>query len=208
MKKLSFLSLCIVYMLLSGSFSSCASKIEDKNPPVYVWPKGPKYYYSFNEKIFLFEVDNKIVLSFDEKYLSDIQQYLEGKPQIQNTEFHIENHYCILTTVENTDVKALMKDLKKQTTGVKSVNPMYTIAGGLEMGVTDLIVVQFKKNVTQQEIDKIQEKYHAEVKEINQLFLLLSVPIDFDPLEVANAIQESGLTNYSNPNFIAKKEYW
>ena len=36
-----------------------------------------KYYYAFEEKVFINEVENKVVLSFDKKYLSDIRENLQ-----------------------------------------------------------------------------------------------------------------------------------
>jgi predicted KAP-like P-loop ATPase len=96
-----------------------------------------------------------------------------------------------------------MEDLKKQA-GVKSVNPMYATSDGLEMPVTDEFVVQFKENASKQAIDEMRKKYHIEIKEITKLFFIFSVPVDSNVLEVANAYQESWLTNFSNPTFFAK----
>jgi len=200
-------ALCVIFVMLAGCFASCQKNEGYENSPVYIWPQGQKYYYAFDEKIPLYEVDNKIVLIFDEKYASEIQQYVQTDAQILITEFYIDNQYCILITAENVNAKALMAELKK-ITGVKSVNPMYAVESGLEMGVTNEIVVQFKENISEQKINEMHKKYQVEVKEVTELFLLLSVPIDFDALEVANAIQESGLVNFSHPNFIAKIDFF
>jgi hypothetical protein len=64
--------------------------------------------------------------------------------------------------------------------------------------------VQFKKGVLQREIDEMHKRCQVEVKKIAELFQILSVPADLDPLETANAYQESGLVNFSHPNFISK----
>jgi hypothetical protein len=108
--------------------------------------------------------------------------------------------------MEKSDLKTLKEDFSKQA-GVKSVNPVYIIAdGSLEMAVTDEIIVQFKENVTQREIYEMNKRYDVEVKKVTELFQILSVPVYFDPLDVANVYQTSGLVNYSHPNFIAKIE--
>ena len=202
-------ALCMC-LLLAGSFTSCTNaegNIEEENLPVYVWTEGQKYYFAFDEKIPLYEVNNKVVFSFDEKRLSDIQQYLHSNPKILHDSINIDNKCCILTTVENANLKAIMEDLKKQA-GVLSVNPMYLIYGGTEAIVTGEIIVQFKENISQQEIDKLYKKYRLGVKRNSEHFQLLSVPIDIDTLEVANAIQISGLVNYSHPNFLVKIEFF
>ena len=171
--------------------------------PAYVWPEGSRYYYAYEEKMFLDTVHNKIVLSFNEKFLSAMQQYLQKNEQISHMELFYFNSGYILTIAENANVKALIEDLKKQQ-GVKSVNPMYAL-DGFEMGVTDEIVVQFKEHVSQQEIDGIHKRYQVEVKKTTDIYSqILSVPIYMDVLEVANAYQESGLVIYSHPAFVAK----
>ena len=176
---------------------------------VYVWPEGPKYYYGFDEKIFLYEVENKIVITYDENYRSEILCCLQKYPQILHIRY-THGYYSELTTTEDTNEKALMDDLKMQA-GVKSVNPLYCTPveesgwfyGCTEMITTDEILVKFKENVSQQVIEKIYKEYCLEMKDVNELYHLLSVPIEFDPLEVANAIQENGLTRFSYPSFIS-----
>ena len=200
-------ALCMC-LLLAGCFTSCSisgDNVEDENRPVYVWSEGQKYYYAFDEKIPLYEAEDKIVLGFDENFLSDLQQYLQENVQIQNMELSEYYHYFILT-MEKPNLKELRKDFSKQV-GVKSVNPMYLIYGGTEAVVTDEIVVQFKNNVSQKEIDAMYKKFNIEVRKITELFLILSVSIELDPLEVANAIQKSGLANYSHPNFFTKNNF-
>jgi hypothetical protein len=107
--------LTVIFMAISltvaGVFSSCTDSgifpsdsaikqegnLPDDNPPVYLWPKGTKYYYAFDEKIYLNEVENKIVVSFDEKYLSDIQLYLQKNEQIRHMELlYFRNGYIAL----------------------------------------------------------------------------------------------------------------
>ena len=191
MKKVSFI--CIIFVsifLLSAN---------DEQPK-------EKYYYSFEEKIPLYEAPNKVVLSYDEKYLSEVQSNLQHNAQILNMDFKEENNYVILTTAENSNVRYLKEDLKKLN-GVRSVNPLYLIYGGTEAPVTGEICVQFKVNVSQLKIDSLLQKYRLTVVYFHpgshtQRFF---VPIDLDLLEVANSIQESGFANYCHPNFLLKK---
>jgi hypothetical protein len=162
-----------------------------------------KFYYAFDEKIPLYEAENKVVVSFDKKHLSEIRTNLQRNAKISNMECVIEDNYAILTTKENKRV--LKEELKKQA-GIKSVNPMYLIYGGTEAPVTDEICVQFKEHVSQKEIENLLRKYRLTVKSFHQGSRSehLSVPVDLDLLEVANAIQESGLVNYSHPDLLLK----
>ena len=173
-------------------------------------PQG-KFYYAFDEKIFLTEVPNKVVLTFVESFPLETRQYLQRNPQVIQIELYDEG--CILFTAENTNIIALMEDLKNQT-GVKSVHPVYKLADfiGTEMYFTDEISVQFKEHVSQQEIDELHKKYHVVVKnhpyQSNSIksHQILSVPVDADIIEIANAYQESGFVIYSYPLFCAKRE--
>lgn len=165
-----------------------------------------KFYYAFEEKIFLNEVADKFVVSFDKQYFLNIQENLRTNTKIKHIEFQKENNYCILT-MESVYMKTERESFSKQV-GIKSINPMYIIVnGGLEIGITDEIVVQFKDNASAQAINEMNKKYRIEIKENYDIFQVLAVPITFDPLEVANAYQTSGLVNFCKPNFISKMEF-
>jgi len=214
--KTKIFELAAILLLFAGSFSSCkikeggeASSSEEGeiNTPVYVWPQGPKYYYAFDEKIPLYEAPNKVVLSFDEKYFSEIQKYLQDNGQVQNMVLN-DNHYFYILTIEKPNIKMLRKDFSEQK-GVISVNPLYLIYGGTEAPVTGEVCVKFNEHVSQQEIDRLVQKYRLAVVHSNPISYTqrLIAPIDLDLLEIANAIQESGLVIYSHPNFILKHVY-
>jgi len=102
-----------VFIILIGAFFLSTN---------YAHSQG-KFYYGFEEKIFINEVSNKFVISFDKQYLSDIQTSLQKNNQIQQIEFQIKNSCCILT-IEKSDLKTLKEYFSKQI-GIKSINPMY-----------------------------------------------------------------------------------
>ena len=148
--------------------------------------QSQKYYYSFDEKIFLSEVPNKFVIGFDKQYLTEIETSLQSN----GVEFQMGDNYCILT-MENTNLETVKAFFSKQG-GIKSINPMYIAADyGSEIVVTDEIVVQFKTDVQQQIINEMHEEYQVVVKEATKHFQILSVPFGLDPLEIANIRAES-----------------
>jgi len=165
-----------------------------------------KYYYAFDEKIFLYEVENKVVLSFNREYLSEINEYLQDDTNILHMELQIFNNVFILTT-ENPYIETLKKNVS-QRYGIKSINPLFITYEGLEMALTDEIIMQFKENVSQQEIDEMHAQYNVSVKETTPLYQLISISNLNDPLEIANLYQRSGLVNFSHPNFIAKIDFF
>lgn len=211
--KLLTLTLLFITVFMACSKSKYENRIwSEDNPPAYDWPDGQKYYYGGDKKIYIDEVPNKFVLRFDDKYRSAIQKSLQKNARILDIELDDFNKIFTFTTTENTALKSLMEDFKKQS-GIKSINPMYVydnIYDKLEMSVTDEIIVQFKDNVSQNY--EMHKKYQVEVKEhpypglFPQFHQIISVPLGADILGIANVYQESGLVIYSQPNFISKIE--
>jgi hypothetical protein len=208
-------SLLAALLLVGAGFAACgdsaATRAEETQEEPEKEKDEKKFYYGGNVKNYLDKVPGKIVLSFDEKHLPEIESYLKKFDQIVHTE--LDNPLIILTTTENSNTKTLIADLKKQT-GVKSVHPVYKLADFIspEMCFTDEFIVQFKDHVSQQQMDEMHKKYRVEVIKRPEMYQslytmheqLLSVPIDADLLDVANAYQESGLVEFSCPDFFSE----
>lgn len=84
---------------------------------------------------------------------------------------------------------------------VVSVNPIYTIDKGAEMGITNEFVVQFLDNVSQSSIDSLNKIYNIKIVK-KSFYYLLKVPPKSDVLKIANTYYETGFAKFSHPNFI------
>jgi subtilisin family serine protease len=160
---------------------------------------GEKYYYAYDEKMYLNEIENKFMVGFKKDDIANI------KSLINTVEVEFTNDSICILTLDNLQTKELRKTLL-QTNGVKSVQPMYVTDDGLEMGMTDEFVVKFKSDISRQQKDEWIKKHPAVLKQETELYLIMSVSVDQDALEMANRYQLSGLVEYSHPNFIAKIE--
>lgn len=169
----------------------------------FAFVAGEKYYYAYNEKIFLNEVSNKMIISCNANNISNIKIALLSNSNVIKTEW--QNDSICIVTIESSQYAAFKENFIQQI-GVKSVQPMYITVDGLEMGITDEFVVHFNEETLQSKIDELHQKYYVSVKEVTELYQLLSVPVNMDALEIANAYQESGLVEFSHPNFISKIE--
>ena len=217
MKRCYITSTTFLLLILAGYFSSCNTKMEvelveeeEAVPEIwqgYDWPAGKKYYYGFEEKIYLDEVPNKVVFGFDDNYLLEIKRYLQENVHIVHIDLQIFNKICILTTTENSDVTSLLEDLRKLE-GVKSAHPVYMLSDFIspEIFLNDEVIMQFKYGVTLRKMEEVHKVFHVRVKEITDYWQILIVPVDADILGVANAYQESGLVIYSKPNFFSEIE--
>ena len=161
-----------------------------------------KFYYAFEEKIALKEVENKVVVSFEPQKSSNIQKVLQQNAKITHMEL-LDNYNRYILTIEKSSAKTLTKELRGLE-GIKSVKSVYATSEGSEHCITDEILVQFKEDVSKDEIDRINKKFNVVVKEINKVFHVLSVPPGIDALEIANAYQTSGLVNFSHPDFLRR----
>lgn len=163
-----------------------------------------KFYYAYNEKVYLNELENKLIVRYKHNKKSDKKQ-LSLYSELGDKQFEwLDDSTCIIITAISEKVK--LKDKIAKQEDVKSCNPVYAINTGFEMGVTDEILVRFKDNAYQKESKKLHEKLGVEVVKTNNLYQLLKVPVGSDALEIANKYQESGLTRFSHPNFICEIE--
>ena len=159
-----------------------------------------RYYYAYNEKKFLNEVEGKMVICFERNNAADVKTLINS----EKIEWQNDSVICIVE-VENARGETLKRDLL-QIQGIKSVHPMYATADGMEMGLTNEIVMRFNEDVSQQQIDELHRRYQVSVRKITNLYQLVTVPNNMDAMEIANQYQLSGLVKYSHPSFMAKVE--
>ena len=163
-----------------------------------------KFYYAYNEKVILSELDNKLIVRYKQNKKSD-KTKLSLNLELSNKPIEWkDDSTCIITL--GVDEKERLKSKILNQTDVKTCNSVYAINTGLEMGVTDEFLVKFNENVSQTEIDKLHKKYGVKVVKTTDLYQLLKVPDGTDALQIANMYQESGLTRFSYPNFYSKVE--
>jgi subtilisin-like proprotein convertase family protein len=173
-----------------------------------------EYYYAGGKKIKL----NRVPDSFAIRYKKDvpskaIERKLSAKADLIDAEERKEmpKHRIIIVTLPPTrhlaDVKNSVKSLEADN-DVESITPVYREArSGLRMVAIDEIIVRFKDNVSQSEMEKFNGENDVEVIEQNRFVpnqYLLRVKNPKDTLEIANKYQESGLADFAEPNFVSE----
>jgi subtilisin family serine protease len=83
---------------------------------------------------------------------------------------------------------------------------MYKINTGLEMIITDEVLVRFKPKSEKIKQTELLKKFGLIILKTTDTYLLLKVPKGVDVLDVANQYQESGLVEFAQPNFIVEIE--
>jgi len=211
MKKITATVQFMVYTTLLTMFGCVADpefenaqSVDEVAPATRAQSEG-KYYYAFDERVPLNEVAGRVVVTFEKGHRSGEEQYSTRNSLTATESFEIRDGYSgeySVVGIKGKSDKNMSKNSLLKQTGVKSVRQVYALEDGYEMGYTNEVILQFKKSVSQQKIDEMHKKFGVEVIKTTELYVLLSVPVGSDPLDVANAYQESGLTNYSHPNFI------
>jgi subtilisin family serine protease len=158
------------------------------------------FYYAFSEKIPLETVPNQYVL----RYLnSDIAKsklaILEKAGNYKNDGWKDDRTVIISFIKGNAPV--LLQQLQNEK-DIISIQPMLrTAKEKLTVAATDEILVRFKKNTDSATIDQTFKRFNVTVLQKGELFYTVTVPKNINTLQVANAIMESGLAEFSHPNF-------
>lgn len=168
---------------------------------VYAQEKTENFYYAYNEKVQLTPVKSKLILRYSaikERFPSKIQSF--SKSIVSQS---VDAKTLIVNFVDEVEKNNLVSKLKNDS-DLYSCQPIYTINTGLELGVTDEILVNFLDNVTQQQIEAINNLYKVTVVKKTEIYHLLKVPKRMNALEIANKYFESGLVKFAHPNFISE----
>ncbi len=142
-----------------------------------------KFYYGYTQKIFLEETSYAVVMNEGQN-----NSFLSQSPGIKVVSNN--NAYTIVEYIERDSLKG-------------SVFPVYKTQDGVLLGCTDELVFSLKKGV---DVSSILKQYPIEVLMEKPFYVLAKIKNaeQNDVLSIANRIMESGLVNYSHPNFIAK----
>ena len=166
-----------------------------------------KFYYGFDEKIYLIPKDNALIV----KYVDGIDQNNE-ESFVKNVSPGTSVNWVNSSVVEITTVSESLKNslilILKQKEEVYTCQPLYTSEDGIKMGVTDEILLKFYPNISIDQQDSIHKIYNTSfIKETN-IYQKFRVSKGGDALEIANKYYESGLLEYSTPNFISEVEFF
>lgn len=164
-----------------------------------------RFYYAFNEKVPLIIKPNTILV-----------KYIEGTRRAEIEEFvsRFTKNYTIkwygtLTAEISVSSQKLADELVKKLKHYDKVyicQPFYTLKDGLDMGVTDEILVHFLPGVNEDQRKELQDLFGIYLI-TTKIYQKYRVSRGADALEIANRIYESGLVEFATPNFISHGEF-
>ena len=147
--------------------------------------QGLKFYYAFNEKITLTEVEAKLVIRFSESSTKESSEAILSRDYAEVHQEWQDDRTVIISANSRPGRDKILKD-QQSSLQVVSIQPLYKISTGLEMAITDEFLVKFKGNSISDFQKEIQAKYNTSVVRVTDTYTLLKVPKGVDVLEVAN----------------------
>ncbi|HEX5150236.1 MAG TPA: S8 family peptidase [Parafilimonas sp.] len=158
------------------------------------------FYYAFTEKIKLETIPDRFVLRYTSSDIAKnriVAGRLNGN--FVNEEWKDDRTAIVSLLAGNAGV--LINQLQSDP-GITSLQPLYrTTREKLEAAPTDEILVRFKTNTSEAKANDIIKNYSLKIVQRGKLFYTFSVAKGASTLQVANAIMETGLAEFSHPNF-------
>ncbi|MFT3947381.1 MAG: S8 family serine peptidase [Agriterribacter sp.] len=164
-------------------------------------PENNKFYYAFNEKIYLEEVPDKyLIKSLTSEQSASVLAFVRDTLLSEyNANYQNENSFVI--DLSKSTRKSIKEILKDKLSEIQLIKPVYK-NDRQEMWYADEILVEMNDGVSLSDaLSKLGLKDEVTVKQ-NKFYSVVQVNPTLDACEIANKIQESGMVKYSHPNFM------
>jgi len=167
--------------------------------------KERKFYYAFNEKTPLISQENILLVKFTKEFdRVNMENFL--KDSVTGIQIKWHNPFVVEISSESlTTIEDLKLKLKSQE-NITSCHPFYKSEDGVDMGVTDEILIRFLPDVSDKQQKELHDKFNTEVIKETKIYQKLICPKGGDALEIANAYFKTGLVEFSTPDFISYPE--
>jgi subtilisin family serine protease len=166
----------------------------------YQMPNPPRFYYAFNKKIFITPVKNEYTVTFN-----DVQQASLAKASRIAGTVNLQwkgPKQAIIEVNDNQNIKEVISGL---SAGIRQYHPVYKTEKQ-DLYLTDEVILELKPGASLSAIRQKAGLGNDFTITSKPFYSIIQVPKDADVLAVANKIQETGLTVFAHPNFIAPPE--
>jgi len=197
--KTKFLILAAFLLIVAGMIYSCSEKEECENSEDF-------FYYYEGEKIFLTQIRNKILLKFSPSVAKEqILAIINSNAFLQPT-FDVNLNFVVLAAKNKKCIPIVILESFKAREEVISSAYLYMYNHELQ-GLTDEFVIKLKTTTSYTQLQELAEKNFCTIGEENpfvknQFMLYVAKTSDIDALQMSNLFYETGLFEFSEPNFI------
>lgn len=152
--------------------------------------KEQNYYYAFEEKIPLYTVENHYVLRYDTIPAKEAES-LKHKGISPEISLSWKDEKTAIVDLTNKRASVDINDYLKRFENVYSIQPLFKLKEGLEMPVTDELVIGFSQ-INEEEIRDLHKLLKITILETNSVFKHLRVPRGADALKLLTNIRKKG----------------
>jgi len=162
-----------------------------------------KYYYAFKEKVPLFPKENTLLVKYaDGVNNTEVEEFLKTEvPSGFKWKWH--NSQTVEISTRSKEITNALRTKLESNNGVYTCQPFYTLKDGLDMGVTDEVLIRFLPGILEEQKTELIKAFDIEIVKTTKIYQKLRVKKGADALEIANKIYETGLVEFSTPNFIS-----
>lgn len=164
--------------------------------------QSSSYYWADGERVELNLSETHFIIIADEV------SALEGTRSAKFKSYESWGHkpFAVVETKEKTTHEKLTKELGLTKSQSVQISPAYALSDGFLIYPTRKIVVKVQRKEDNQTLLDIVQKF--KVKSVEEKFGIYRINIQDvnQSLEIANALQESGLCKYAQPDFYAPIE--
>jgi subtilisin family serine protease len=164
----------------------------------YFFHEPPRrFYYAFEEKIYLEEVGDKVIVQLSDENTLNQESVLSDHPFLKDKEFSLRGENTFILVADIGEALSVFGEHGE----VVKVNSIYKTPEGSELGFTDRFIVELKPGFSKKEFEKFNLKNGVEVFKETEDFYVLRVSKEVDVLEMANTYFETGSFVFSHPDF-------
>ncbi len=166
-----------------------------------------KYYYAFGEKVPLFRKENTLLIKYaDSIDKTEAEEFIK-KEVSSGFKEKWHNPQTLEITTESEKITNALREQLKLNNEVYTCQPFYTLKDGLDMGVADEVLIRFLPGVSEEQKKELIKAFDLGTLKTTKIYQKLRVKKGVDALEMANKIYESGLVEFSTPNFVSSGIY-
>ena len=124
--------------------------------------KEGKFYYAFDEKTSLIPQENTLLVKFTKEFdRVNMENFLKESV----TGIKIEWHNLFIAEISTESLNSIenLKLKLKSQENISSCQPFYKSEDGLDMGVTNEILIRFLPSVSEKEQKELHNKFKTEV---------------------------------------------
>lgn len=172
-----------------------------------------RYYWSDGHKVSLQEDRSSMVVQFKKEVSPKavLQKKRISKSVAKQVEIHENKGRAIFhfASLQKNTSKSIAKSLGLSSDEIQSVSYGWKLSDGFQVWVTDKVVVRLKEGYSLGNLQGILAKYGAKyAKKTLSNTILVKVKDLNDALPLSNEIRESGMVQWSHPDFYAKLTHY